>query len=613
MCGIVGILGDSWQDADLRSMVRSQRHRGPDGEGLYIDPTHKAGLGHNRLSIIDLSDACRQPMFSADGNLVVTYNGEIYNYLELRAELEGGYQFRTQSDTEVLLAAYQKWGTACLDKLIGMFAFVIWDEPKRCAFAARDRFGVKPFYYHQKTDGTLVFASEIKAIHAAGVPREPDEIAWATYLANGLYDHSERTFWKGIKCLPPGHFLEWKANSTSIRRWYDIADRAGNEFDRRPENIVAEEYLALMRESVKFRFRSDVPVGINLSGGLDSSTLLGLVHDVQGADSDVKAFTFTTGNQNYDELSWVEQMLAKTNHQLMDCRLTAKHVPALAEAVQYHQDEPFGGLPTLAYANVFRAAKENSVTVLLDGNGMDEQWAGYDYYNASVNGHVPSLVQGTAERPVRPECLNPEFRKLAEPFDTPNVFPDKLRNIQYRDARFTKIPRAMRFNDRISMQYSTELREPFLDHRMFELALRQPPERKIQNGVRKAMLRQISQRLVPNGVSEAPKRPMQTPQREWLRGELNEWASEKIETALDGFACAWLDRDAVRSAFADFSTGKGDNSFFIWQWITLGLVDHNEMPIEKDDRRIKPKSAFLNSDSAQSFERTVSSKVTVPH
>jgi len=553
-------------------MVSAQRHRGPDGEGVYIDPQRKAGLGHNRLSIIDLSDAGRQPMSSADGSQVITYNGEIYNYIELRRELESGYEFRTRTDTEVLLAAYQKWGTACLDKLIGMFAFVIWDETNKSAFAARDRFGVKPFYYHRKADGTLVFASEIRAIHAAGVPRLPDDIAWATYLANGLYDHSERTFWNGVNSLPPGHLLAWKDGSARIACWYNIAERSGNEYDRRPESVVAEEYLTLMRESVKFRFRSDVPVGINLSGGLDSSTLLGLVHDVQGADSDVKAFTFTSGDRAYDELPWVEQMLAKTNHQLVDCRLRAADVPALAENVQYHQDEPFGGLPTLAYSNVFKAARESGVTVLLDGNGMDEQWAGYDYYQATMNGHFPSLIQGMTEKPVRPECLNPEFRKLAEQFDSPNVYPDKLRNIQYRDARFTKIPRAMRFNDRISMQHSTELREPFLDHRMFELALRQSPERKIRDGVRKAMLREISQKLVPEDVSEAPKRPVQTPQREWLRGELNEWANEKIESALSGFARPWLDERSVRSEWKNFSDGKGDNSFFVWQWITLSLI-----------------------------------------
>jgi asparagine synthase (glutamine-hydrolysing) len=225
---------------------------------------------------------------------------------------------------------------------------------------------------------------------------------------------------------------------------------------------------------------------------------------------------------------------------------------------------------------------------------MDEQWAGYDYYQASSNGHAPSLVQGTTESSVRPECLNPEFRNLAEHFDAPNVYPDKLRNIQYRDARFTKIPRAMRFNDRISMQYSTELREPFLDHRLFELALRQPPERKINNGVRKAMLRQITQRLVPTGVSEAPKRPVQTPQREWLRGELNEWARDQITAGFAGPLGDYLDMSAVRRESERFFKGGSDNSFYLWQWISIGLMGRCE---------IGPKSLELsrNSLSCQTY------------
>ncbi|MGB7201851.1 MAG: asparagine synthase (glutamine-hydrolyzing) [Pyrinomonadaceae bacterium] len=572
MCGIAGIIGDNWRTEDVHEMVRVQRHRGPDGEGVYVDPEKKAGLGHNRLSIIDLSDAARQPMASADGNLVVTYNGEIYNYLELRRELESSYEFRTQSDTEVLLAAYQKWGEGALDRIIGMFAFVIWDERTKSAFAARDRFGVKPFYYRQKPDGTFLFASEIKAIHAAGVARVANEKAWATYLTYGLYDHTTETFWKDIQSLPGGHALRWNNGRISIVKWYDLAERVGDDYDRRPESEVRSEYLELMKDSVKLRFRSDVPVGVNLSGGLDSSGLLGLVHEVQGKDSDVKAFTFATGDPNYDELPWVERMLSKTNHPLVVCRLSPGDVPALAESVQFHQDEPFGGLPTLAYAKLFEKAKENGVTVLLDGNGMDEQWAGYDYYRSAMNGKEPSLVQGTNESPVRPDCLSPDFRALAEqPLEFPIVFSEKLRNLQYRDTIMTKIPRAMRFNDRIAMRSSTELREPFLDHRLFELAFRQPASRKLNEETGKVMLRQIVKEFVGEGLSEAPKRPMQTPQREWLRGELNGWASEKIETTIAGFSGAWLNPDAVRSAFSDFSSGRGDNSFFIWQWISLGL------------------------------------------
>lgn len=572
MCGIAGVFGNNWRPEDLTALVDVQRHRGPDGEGVYIDPQRLAGLGHNRLSIIDLSDAGRQPMVSTDGRHIIALNGEIYNYLELRRELESGYPFKTNSDTEVLLAAFQKWGKNCLEHLIGMFAFIVWDESRKTAFAARDRFGVKPLYYHQKQDGTLLISSEIKALHAAGVSRSADEKTWATYLTYGLYDHSADTFWKGVNSLPGGHYLWWRMGWTTINRWYDVAEGVGDEYDLRPEEDVRAEYLELMKESVKLRFRSDVPVGINLSGGLDSSSLLGLVHAVQGYDSEVKAFTFVTGDQDYDELPWVRRMLARTNHPLVVSKLKPGDVPALAENVQHHQDEPYGGLPTLAYAKLFERAKEHGATVVLDGNGMDEQWAGYDYYSPTLNGRQPSLIQGTSTIPVRPGCLMSEFRALAEPLSFPSVFEDKLRNLQYRDTRYTKIPRAMRFNDRISMRSSIELREPFLDHRLFELALRQPVERKINNGRRKVMLRQIVEGFVGNGLSESSKRPMQTPQREWLRSELRTWANEQLEFALNHAGGIWLDRDAVRATWTDFCRGSGDNSFFIWQWISISLM-----------------------------------------
>ena len=572
MCGIAGVFGRNSNKGQVDRMLRIQRHRGPDGEGVYVDPENLAVLGHNRLSIIDLSANGSQPMRGGGGRFIATLNGEIYNYLELREELEGDFHFRSKSDTEVLLAAYARWGEACLDRLIGMFAFVIWDEKEKSAFVARDRFGVKPLYYHERPDGVFMYASEIATLQAAGAPRRQSENAWATYLSSGLYDHSINTFWKDIYSLPGGHSLSWKDGTTKIRRWYDLVERVGDDLDARSDHEVRAEYFDLLKDSVTLRFRSDVPVGINLSGGLDSSTLLGLVHEVQGAESDVKAFTFATGDPSYDELPWVEAMLARTNHELVVCRLRPNDVPALAEDVHQHQGEPFGGLPTLAYAKVFEEARKRGVIVLLDGNGMDEQWAGYDYYNAATNGHPTPTVQGTSSSPVRPDCLAPEFRELAEPFVSPRPFKDGLRNLQYRDARFTKIPRAMRFNDRISMRSSTELREPFLDHRLFELALRQPLERKISNGTQKKMLRDIVRDLLPDRVSEAPKRPMQTPQREWLRNELREWAGENICLALSGPFSGWLDKRSVLDSWADYCRGDSDNSFYIWQWITLGLT-----------------------------------------
>lgn len=576
MCGIAGIFGNNLEQAQLAAMVKTQHHRGPDANGLWLSANGSVGLAHNRLSIIDLSEAGRQPMGNRDGSLRIVFNGEIYNYLELRAELSD-YPYRSHSDTEVILAAYERWGENCLDRFIGMFAFLIWDDREHKLFAARDRFGVKPLNYHLKEDGSLLIASEIKALFATGVATEPDEIAWSNYLNSGLYDHSERTFWRGVNSLPAGHSLNWQSGKLKIRRWYDLAERVGDSFDHREEDVVQEEYLSLLTDSVRLRFRSDVPVGINLSGGLDSSTLLGLVHAVQGANSDVKAFTFVTGDANYDELPWVRQMLARTNHPAMVCKLDVGDVPRLAESVQRHQDEPFGGLPTLAYARVFERARQEGVIVLLDGQGIDEQWAGYDYYQtatASVAavGNV-SVIQGTKDRPVKPECLQKNFRSLAEGFNVPQPFSDRLRNLQYRDALFTKIPRALRFNDRISMRASTELREPFLDHRLFELALRQPSERKIGKGAGKLMLRRIAAGLLPQGVVEAPKRPLQTPQREWLRGELRDWAAAQIENALKGWGADWLDAKTVRAAWQNYQAGESDNSFYVWQWINLGLMN----------------------------------------
>ena len=570
MCGIAGIFGSDWKKDQLEAMHFAQRHRGPDASGMYIDPSGSCGLAHNRLSIIDLSEAGRQPMCSADGNLQIILNGEIYNYLELRRELEAEFTFRTRTDTEVLLAAFQKWGPAALDRLVGMFAFSVWNERDRSGFAARDRFWVKPLYYFKGDSGTLFMASEIKALHGAGIARRPNESTWSDYLTHGLVDHSENTFWENIHKLPAGHFLEWKNGRTRISKWYDLFERTGIDFDTRSPETVRDEYRELLKENVRLRFRADVPVGINVSGGLDSSTLLGIIRAIDTSQASVTAYTFATGDERYDEIKWVRQMLAETSHPHQIAWLSADEVPGLTQEIMTAQDEPFGGLPTLAYAKLFQLAKENGTTVLLDGNGMDEQWAGYDYYQIDHPTDGPSL-QGSTESPIRPACLSPEFRGLGKRAQPITKYPDQLRNLQLRDTTVTKIPRAMRFNDRVSMHYATELREPFLDHRLFEIAFRQPRERKISDGKGKMMLREIVKEIVPQDLAYAPKRPLQTPQREWLRGELRDWAESQIENAISGFGSHWLDRAKVRREWETFCSGASDNSFYVWQWISLGL------------------------------------------
>jgi len=573
MCGIAVIAGLE-RHAAIQEMVEAQRHRGPDAEGIWLSEDGLCSLGHRRLAVIDLTDAGTQPMHSADGRYHIVYNGEIYNYVELRGELENNAHFRTGTDTEVLLASYARWGKECLHRFLGMFAFAIWDSREKTLFAARDRFGVKPLYIHEDGEGVLL-ASEIKALHAAGVPKEPDEATWATYLATGMYDHSEATFWRSIRQLPPGHYATWsQTGGLRVERWYDVAEAANQQGeDCRPDEVVSEELLELLEHTVRLRFRSDVPVGVCLSGGLDSSLLLGLIRRVMGTDASVHAFTFVTGDPRYDEAPWVEQMLAKTLHPWHSCLLTWEEVPDLALEVAKFQDEPFGGLPTLGMAKVHGEARDIGVVVLLDGNGMDEAWAGYEYYARADEidgGQGP--VQGSRSKSVLPECLNPDFRKLVRPFVPDIPFCDALRNLQYRDLRRAKIPRAMRFADRVSMMFSRELREPFLDHRIVELGLRQPPERKIRGGVGKWLPRQVAGNLLPAGVREAPKRPVQTPQREWLAGPLASWASDQIEAALSGWGAEWLDAQAVRRHWQDYQAQAADNSFPIWQWISLGMV-----------------------------------------
>lgn len=588
MCGICGIAGELAKGGDAtrraEKMMKKLAHRGPDDEGLFADPEAGILLGHRRLAILDLSAAGHQPMATASGRFELILNGEIYNYLELRRELPE-VAWRSGSDTEVLAELWERHGPACLERCLGMFALAVWDRRERELWLARDRFGVKPLYYAFK-DGeggrSLTFAGEIPALFAAGAVREPDAATWATYLARGLYDHEPATFWSGICRLPPGHLLRFSAatGAFAIERWYDPARLAAEGPDPRGDEEVSAELEALLEQSVELRLRADVEIGICLSGGLDSSLLVGLLRRRLGCDLRLRSYTFYCGDAYYDELPWVGAMLAGTEVRPRYCRLEASEVPELTAKLLAHQLEPFGGVPTLAMAKVFAAAREDGVKVLLDGNGMDEAWGGYDYYRRAEQlerqlaaGRGP--VQGSRSPAVLPEVLAPAFAALAREPELRRPFAGALANAQLRDLESAKLPRSLRFSDRVSMASGCELREPFLDHRLVELGLRQPPERKLGGHGRaeagKWLVRQVARRVLPAGISEAPKRPVQTPQREWLRGPLAGWAEAAIEAGLEARP-DFYDRNAVRRAFRAFQAGHGDNSFPIWQWISVGLT-----------------------------------------
>lgn len=561
MCGIAGIVGNTTdRNLKLRQMLNVQHHRGPDATDTWHDS--EAALGHNRLSIIDLSEAANQPMVSSCGRWVIVFNGEIYNYLELKKQV-ADYPFRTQSDTEVLLALYRKKGKKMLDELNGMFAFAIWDHQERELFAARDRFGVKPFYY-TIDNGSLYFASEPKGLFAAGIGKTPNEVVWADYFVHGSYGYPNETFYKNVHQLPAGHTLIYhpEDHAPQIQKYYDFVANVQNQSVYEDEQKLQADYLEVLLDAIQLRFRADVPVGFNVSGGLDSSTLLAMIAAVkQGQTQNIEAFTFYTGDERYDELLWVKQLIAKISSPLNAILLQVEEVPTLVEKVAYYQDEPYGGFPTLAYAKVFEAARQKGILVLLDGQGMDEAWAGYDYYQTDSQ----SVVQGVKSSPTRPEVLSPDFAAMARQMEYPQPFDNALQNKQYRDLFYTKIPRALRFNDRISMMHSTELREPFLDYRLVEMAFAQQPEVKIKNGQGKWLLRRLVQQSLGE-IALAPKRPLQTPQREWIAGRLKDWMCESTSCLQSH---AWMNGKALKSEFEQYFKQPADNSFYMWQWLSL--------------------------------------------
>lgn len=562
MCGIAGIIGNKANKQNILQLLVAQNHRGPDFTDYYCEES-KVVLGHNRLSIIDLSSSANQPFTSECENFILVFNGEIYNYIELKRELQSKYHFRTQSDTEVLLYAYLEWGENALDKCNGMFSFAIWNKKEQTLFAARDRFGVKPFYYFYERSN-FYFASEINTLFAAGIPKVAHDKVWLNFFSDGSYGLPNETFWQKIQQLPGGHSLTLKGNNLQTKKWYHFEKRIAllqNQFDKNEEEYITH----LLLKSINLRFRADVPVGFNLSGGLDSSTLLALIDQQDIDKSAVEAFTFITNDERYDEIKWVKAMLDNRPFHLTICSLSANEIPELSLKMALHQVEPYGGIPTIAYSKIFQMASQKGVKVLLDGQGSDEAWAGYDYYLHKNQ----NVIQGVLKSPFRTNVLNVDFAKTYQKTLYPKPFDDHLLNLQYRDLFYTKIPRALRFNDRVSMLYGTELREPFLDYELVEYVFSRPTDFKIKNGVQKWMLRKIAEKFLQKDLVLAPKRPLQTPQREWLSEDLKEWVIAEVTTLMQ---YSWFDKKALQLELDLFYKGDNQSSFHIWQWINTAQL-----------------------------------------
>ncbi len=612
MCGIAGIVerdGAAVDAALLDRMTDILRHRGPDGRGTVI--RGPAALGHRRLNIIDLATG-GQPMANGDRSVWITFNGEIYNYRELRAELAArGYQFRTASDTEVIIAAYEAYGVDCLHRLRGMFAFAIWDDRRRQLLLARDRLGIKPLVYACER-GRLLFASELKALlEDASVDRALDWQALRDYLTL-LYVPSPRTIFRGIQKLEPGTYLVFRpGGEPEIHRYWTLDFVPDPAF---PEARWVEELYALLSEAVRLHLVSDVPLGAFLSGGMDSSTVV--AHMAHASASPVRTFAIGFDESDFDELPYARLVARRfhTEHYEMVVKPDALDVlPRLA----WQFDEPFGDASAIPTYYVAKISREQ-VTVTLSGDGGDEGFAGYPRYARALRLHrrldhpplallrplfryaaslVPVGVRGRGtlgllgasalDRYLRmvtyqhddgaSHLLSGDARAVVSslpPFDylTSQVrafrAPDHLSTFQGLDFR-TYLPEDILTKvDRTSMLVSLEARVPLLDHVLVEFLARVPSTLKLHQGEGKYLLKETMKRDLPEPILRRPKMGFGVPLARWFRGALAPYVRDHL---LDGRfrARGLFDHGAVGRLIRGHQSGMRDHTSQIWALLTF--------------------------------------------
>ena len=606
MCGIAGIVTLDGRPADpeaVRRMTRRLAHRGPDGEGVAV--FGPAAIGNRRLAILDLSDAGTQPMTDASGRYTITFNGEIYNYLELRTELESlGSRFRSASDTEVLLEGFARWGTAVLPRLNGMFAFAVWDQAERTLFAARDRFGERPFYFEMRAGREFRFASEIKALappgSGAGRPR-PEMIF--RFLAYGHAGDRSATFFAGIDQLPAAHCLTLRGNALSVSPYWSLPDRTLSTLGG---DEAAEALRALVADSVRLRLRSDVPVGTSLSGGLDSSVVVAEVaRQFRAADSTETqaAFSACFPGTPVDESRYVQSVVAATGVTSHCVYPTADALAAELPDLVAAQDEPIGGPSVFAQWKVMQLARSNSVTVLLDGQGADEVFGGYPFFFGDLwfsllaRGRVAEFARDRAAydavhgrgaarglllpagrqrlraavHDVAPDVpwLTPDFGRAGA---VPPPRPARSLRESLRHAQVDRmLPHLLRYADRNSMAFSREVRLPFLDHRLVEFVDALPDEMKLRGGVTKLVLRQAAAALVPAEVTgRRDKIGFAVPVVDWMRGPLREIVQDVLGSAAIKERGVFAP-GAVAATLRNFLAGDDGESSSLWRLFAAEL------------------------------------------
>jgi asparagine synthase (glutamine-hydrolysing) len=561
MCGIAGIITVNPAQASVQRitlMTDVLAHRGPDGVAHWTSPGGNAVLGHRRLSIIDLSPLGAQPMHWGDRYSIV-YNGEIYNYREIKGSLEQrGYRFRSQSDTEVILAAYDAWGADCLQQFDGMFAFAIWDEQKRQLFAARDRFGEKPFFYYVDRE-LFVFASEMKALWAAGVEKSMNEGMLFNYLTLGYVQNPKdagETFYRGIRKLPARHFLLYDAlqETLTLQSYWDIDLDHTVAMD---DKAATEQLRELLSLSVNRRLRSDVPVGTSLSGGLDSASVLACIHQAAERPASLQSFSAVFPGFARDESAQIgvtANQFGIANHQVQP---GVDDLLRDFERICYYQEEPFQSASIAAQFEVFGLARQHGVTVLLDGQGADEVLGGYSKYypwywrelyrqnkpllrnelqQVAEAGHgnlwgwqhklaarLPHfaetfLVRQRGRQQRRHADLTNGFVDVygVSNYDMPHV--PTLNGALYYNAFLNGLEELLRYADRNSMAHGREVRLPFLFHELVAFVFSLPARYKIRDGYTKWVLRKSMEQTLPAAIVwRKDKVGFEPPQQLWMQ------------------------------------------------------------------------------------------------
>lgn len=560
MCGIAGIISNDTSLIStvlLKKMTDAIAHRGTDGEGSWINPENHAGLGHRRLSIIDLSPAAAQPMHYLDRYTII-HNGEIYNYLELRERLNKcGYRFQSRSDTEVILAAYDQYGKDCVQYFDGMFAFAIWDDKERELFCARDRFGEKPFFY-AFDQGRFLFASEAKALWAGGVEKKVNYPLLLNFLVLG---HTETaadatiTFFQDIYSLPPAHYIRVDAAGTitGLHKYWDC-DKETKTITT--ERDAVEKFTELLNQSVKRRLRSDVALGTSLSGGLDSSSIVAMISKIQNTNT-LSTFSAVFPGFEKDESAYIQELTRKFELKNYSVSPTGDELIDGLEKLCYHQEIPFTSSSVFAQYKVFELAKQHQVKVLLDGQGADETLGGYNRY---IHWYLQELIgrrsmdflsekralrkngvsfawgiknilaaffpaQATHQLEKREIGKLRNFPGIATAFRQSYLDPQtiikpivfKLNDALYFSTFQSGLEELLRYADRNSMANDREVRLPFLSHELVEFVFSLPAHFKIHQGDTKWILRKSMQVDLPsNIVRRKEKVGFEPPQKQWL-------------------------------------------------------------------------------------------------